>query len=113
MGEEDRVPRRNGRFSSTIASAPMPVQNVTGAVRPSVATIDPDELANRLQVHERLGGGASARVYRATYEGKMVAMKVMHPQSATKMASVQQFLKEAYQLRRCNNRCGIEVLRKD
>jgi hypothetical protein len=34
--------------------------------------LEGEELARRVVIYERIGGGTSGRVYRATYDGKQV-----------------------------------------
>eukprot|EP00198_Chlamydomonas_reinhardtii_P002932 XP_001692268.1 predicted protein [Chlamydomonas reinhardtii] len=49
-----------------------------------------EELEARLQIHERIGGGSTARVYRGTLDGVTpVAVKVLHPHAAQREATLQ------------------------
>lgn len=65
---------------------------------PQITTLEADELSSRLTVGERIGGGTSGRVYRATFDGIPAALKVLHPHAAQKEATLHEFFKEAHVL---------------
>ncbi|KXZ50578.1 hypothetical protein GPECTOR_16g753 [Gonium pectorale] len=64
-----------------------------------------DGFMGELQIHERIGGGSSARVYRGTLDGTIsVAVKVLHPHAAQREATLQEFLREAQILARLQHK---------
>ncbi|GFR41618.1 hypothetical protein Agub_g2343 [Astrephomene gubernaculifera] len=64
-----------------------------------------EELEARLQIHERIGGGSSARVYRGTLDSSVpVAIKVLHPHAAQRESTLQEFWREAQILARLQHK---------
>lgn len=64
------------------------------------------DLAQRLRIGKNLGSGSFAVVYRAEYDGKPVALKVLLPQylpSARDDCPVKMFLREGDLLRRLDH----------
>lgn len=76
-----------------------------GSGQEHFTTLEGEELAARVTVGERIGGGTSARVYRATFDGQPAALKVLHPHAAQKENSLHEFFKEAHGLHRLQHRC--------
>ncbi|GLI70864.1 hypothetical protein VaNZ11_015883, partial [Volvox africanus] len=69
-----------------------------------------EELEARLQIHERIGGGSSARVYRGTLDGTTsVAVKILHPHAAQRESTLQEFLREAQVLARLQNKYIVRL----
>ncbi|MEW5313161.1 MAG: hypothetical protein WDW38_004750 [Sanguina aurantia] len=73
-------------------------------------TLEGEELVQRLQVIGRIGGGSTARVYRALFDGAPAALKVLHPSKAQKERSIQEFLREAHIMHKCRHRSIVRVL---
>ena len=70
--------------------------------------LNAEDLVGRLVIDcgGRLGGGASSRAYKATFDGQPAAIKVIHPSHAQRESNVHLFYKEAHFLYRCHHRYG-------
>ncbi|GIM12830.1 hypothetical protein Vretimale_16062 [Volvox reticuliferus] len=68
-----------------------------------------EELEARLQIHERIGGGSTARVYRGALDGTPVAVKILHPHAAQRESTLQEFLREAQVLARLQNKYIVRL----
>lgn len=75
-----------------------------------IVVLEGDELKERVKIFvpQRLGGGASGRVYRASLDKKPCAAKIIHPSAARREDAVASFLKEANLLSRLQH--GYAVL---
>ncbi|KAL6744805.1 hypothetical protein V8C86DRAFT_3004185 [Haematococcus lacustris] len=73
--------------------------------------VDQVELARRLTVNvqDRRGGGASARVYSATFDGQHTAIKCLHSTATRREHAQQEFLREAYLLARLAHSNIVQV----